>query len=119
MRCSYANLQHALLQKYRDYLKIIIIYHKYLDNSFIKQNEVHLCAELLVPLFSIDSVTFQRKATGTRTTNRLQAQKRQNASQFNCDQKNWTFLGDLHPWPDVFTPITEKLSSFQMASANP
>lgn len=29
------------------------------------------------------------------------------------------FLGDLHPRPDVFTPITEQLCSFQMASANP
>lgn len=45
--------------------------------------------------------------------------KWQNASQFSCDQKNGMFLGDLHPRPDVFTPIIEKLSSFQMASVNP
>lgn len=75
MHCSYENLQHPPLEKCTDYLKTIIIYHKYLDNSFIKQNEVHLCAELLVLLFSIDLITLQRKTIGTHTTKRLQAQK--------------------------------------------
>lgn len=61
---------------------------------------------------------FQRKTIGTHATNRLLAQKYQNASQFICDQRNGMFLGDLYPWPDVFTPIIEKISSFQIASAN-
>lgn len=70
-------------------------------------------------LFSIALVAFQRKTIGTHTTVRLLTQKLQNASQFSCDQKNGLFLGDLHPRPDVFIPITEQLCSFQMASANP
>lgn len=71
-------------------------------------------------LLSIALATFQRKMIGTHmTVKRLQAQKLQNASQLSCDQKNGMFLGDLHPRPDVFTPITEQLCSFQMASANP
>lgn len=119
MHCSYENLQHLLLQKSRDCIKTTIIYDKYLDNSFVKQNEVHLCAKLLVLLFPIDAISFQRSTIGTHTTNRLQAQKWQNASQFSCDGKIGMFLGDLHPRPDVFTPIIEKLSHFQMASPNP
>lgn len=115
---SHDNVPHPRCKKHRGYLKTTTIYHKYLDISFIKQNEVHLRTELLVLLFSIDLITFQRKAIGTHATNRLLAQKHPSASQFSCDQKNGMFLGDLYPRPDVFTPIIEKISSFRLASAN-
>lgn len=85
----------------------------------MKENEVHLRAKLLVLLFSIDLISFQRNTIGTHTATRLQAQKQQSASQFSCGGKNGMFVGDLHPWPDVCIPIIERLSHFQMASPNP
>lgn len=54
---------------HRGYLKPNPIYHKYLDNRFIKQNEVHLCVGLLVLLFSTDLITFLRKTLKTLALN--------------------------------------------------